>query len=74
METVHVLKHPDGGWAVRRTGAARALRVLPLRADAAVWAQAWAGRRRPPARIVVHRADGTVERILPPLETDRRVT
>jgi hypothetical protein len=56
-EDLHVIKHPDGGWAVKRQGAARSSSLHRTQAEAVA-----AGRRLAlksgGADVVVHRADG----------------
>lgn len=58
-KAVHIRKKADGGWAVKRQGAARATSVHKTQAEAAA-----AGRRLAlksgGAEVVVHRADGRV--------------
>lgn len=57
-KNVHVVPHPDGGWAARREQSERAISRHPTQAEAI-------GRAREVARnsgveVVIHRPDGRI--------------
>jgi uncharacterized protein YdaT len=59
---VHVISH-DKGWAVKREGAKRADRIFDNKIDAITRAKS----SRTATDVVIHRADGTIERWEKPL-------
>lgn len=54
----HVVPSQSGGWAVRRSGAARASRVFKSRQDAVTYARGLA--RKEGSELFIHGSDGTV--------------
>lgn len=50
----------DGGWQVKRDGAARATRTVEGKGEAVTVARRIA-RENAPSRVIIHRADGTVQ-------------
>ena len=55
---IHVVPHPDGGWATRREGAARVSDRHPTQRDALATARERAIRER--VEVVTHRPDGRI--------------
>lgn len=51
----------EGRWKVKRDGAARAMKTFGSKGEARA-AAVRVARANPPSRVVVHRADGTVQR------------
>lgn len=60
-KSYHVMPHPDGGWAVKTTGAHRAMKVFGSKKDATACAKVHA-RNKVGARYVIHGRDGVVQR------------
>ncbi len=58
--TYHVAPNPEGGWKVEAEEAGRASSTHRTKAEAVRAGRELAGRRAP-ARLVVHRADGTIQ-------------
>lgn len=58
--TYHVAPHPEGGWKVEAEELGRASSTHRTKAEAVRAGRELAGRRAP-ARLVVHRADGTIQ-------------
>lgn len=56
----HVVTHPEGGWAVVRSGAERASRRFDTQGDAIAWAREIS--RNQGSELIVHGRDGTVQR------------
>jgi Uncharacterized protein conserved in bacteria (DUF2188) len=54
----HVVPRPNGEWAVRSSGAARAIKVFDTQADAIKFGRNAA--RRDGVEFYVHRKDGTI--------------
>jgi len=54
----HVVSRPDGGWAVRKEGAGRALRHFERKEDAVRYARSLCQGER--VDLFVHRIDGTI--------------
>ncbi len=57
-DSIHVLRHPKGGWAVKKRNSSRASRIFDSRQDAITW-----GRRASKdgaVEFVIHEPDGTV--------------
>ncbi|MAF76047.1 MAG: hypothetical protein CMF17_09380 [Idiomarinaceae bacterium] len=59
---VHVISH-DRGWAVLREGAKRADRIFAKKTDAITRAKS----SRTATEVVIHKADGTIDRWEKPL-------
>lgn len=59
LQTYHVKRHDDG-WAVEAEGAQRPSAVETKKADAVSRAKAIAGNKEP-AKVIVHKMDGTVQ-------------
>ena len=59
-KSYHVMPHPDGGWAVKTTGARKAMKVFSTKKDATNCAKVHA-RNKSGARYVIHGRDGTVQ-------------
>lgn len=55
---IHVVPHPDGGWATRKEGAERAGSRHETQADAINAARDQAKRER--VEVVIHRRDGKI--------------
>lgn len=54
----HVVPRPNGEWAVRNSGAARATKVFDTQAEAIKFGRDAA--RREGAELYIHREDGTI--------------
>ncbi|HLP48498.1 MAG TPA: DUF2188 domain-containing protein [Candidatus Deferrimicrobium sp.] len=65
----HVMKSKNN-WAIRKDGAGRAFRVVPLKEDAIKIAK---GLNRKGFDLVIHRKDGTVEKWMDPLQSKKLV-
>jgi hypothetical protein len=59
-KTYHVVSDPDGGWKVRKTGAARASKHFVTKKDAISWGRKLSKKRK--YEFVIHKKDGTIER------------
>ena len=55
---VHVVPHPQGGWATKTEGASRAGRVTETQREAIERAREQA--KREGVEVVIHRKDGTI--------------
>lgn len=55
---IHVVPHPDGGWATRKEGAERVGGRYPTQSEAGEAARNQAKRER--VEVVTHRRDGTI--------------
>ncbi|HEV2844470.1 MAG TPA: DUF2188 domain-containing protein [Thermoanaerobaculia bacterium] len=56
----HVVTHPEGGWAVVKSGSGRASRRFDTQGDAIAWAREASRNQR--TDLIVHGRDGTVRR------------
>ena len=54
----HVVPKPQGGWSVRKSGAARATRVFDTRQEAESFARNLAKKEH--GELYIHRKDGTI--------------
>ena len=54
----HVVPRPSGGWAVKRDGAAKAIKVFSTKGDAVEFAREIS--RKQSAEIVIHGRDGSI--------------
>ena len=54
----HVVPAPDGGWNVRKSGAARASKRFTTQEKAISWARE--ASRSASGELVIHRRDGTI--------------
>ncbi len=57
-KSAHVVPNPNGGWAVRRAGAARASRTFATQNDAEDYARDFAKKEH--LELYIHRRDGTI--------------
>ena len=64
---VHVISH-DRGWAVKREGAKRADRIFDKKTDAITRAKS----SRTATDVVIHKADGTIDRWEKPVRKVRK--
>ncbi len=57
-DDIHVVPHPDGGWATKKEGAERVGSRHPTQEEAIKRAREQAKRER--VEVVIHRRDGTI--------------
>lgn len=60
-KSYHVMAHPNGGWAVKKAGSHRAMRVFGTKEEATNCARNVVMRRKG-ARYVIHGRDGIVQK------------
>jgi hypothetical protein len=60
QKTYHIVHSPDGGWAVKKSGALRAARVFGTKDEALAWGKNISKKHN--SVIVVHRKDGSVQK------------
>ncbi|MBI5917429.1 MAG: DUF2188 domain-containing protein [Bacteroidetes bacterium] len=58
IKRVHIISRFNGGWAVKKQGAARALKIYPTKEDAVLGSYALL---QGGYDLVIHRKDGSVE-------------
>jgi hypothetical protein len=58
-KTYHVISNPEGGWIVKRTGAARASKSFHTKADAVVFARGVA--KDSCSELFIHGIDGKIK-------------
>jgi uncharacterized protein YdaT len=58
--THHVVRHPEGGWAVKKGGALRATKRFSTKQEAVAWGREVS--RNQGSEFVIHRKDGTIQR------------
>ena len=58
IKRVHIISRYNGGWAVKKQGASRALKVYPTREDAVIGSFPFL---QSGYDLVIHRTDGSVE-------------
>ncbi len=56
--SVHVVRNPNGGWAVKKANSTRASKNFDTKADAIVWGKKIS--KSDSAEFVVHGRDGTI--------------
>ncbi len=66
IKRVHIISRIDGGWAVLKQGASRALKVYPTRDDALIGSHRFLQLGYD---LVIHRKDGSVEQYKKASET-----
>jgi hypothetical protein len=58
IKRVHIISRYNGGWAVKKQGAARALKVFPTKEEAVIGSSPYLQLGYD---LVIHRKDGSVE-------------
>ena len=56
--TQHVIKHPDGGWSVKKGGSDRATKIFQTQKEAIAWGVAVSKNQG--AELFIHREDGLI--------------
>lgn len=56
----HVVPNPEGGWNVKKGGAARASKHFDTKKEAVTWGREVSTKQR--SEFVVHKRDGTIEK------------
>jgi hypothetical protein len=60
QKTHHVVPDPDGGWSVKKGGAARASKHFETKTDAISWGREVSKNQG--SEFVIHKKDGTIQR------------